>query len=641
MIKRIVISIATLVILFFSACLGVLFYVTQQPWVDFSMLEHYNPGKPSILLDDEGNEWARFRLDKREVIKLKQIPDKVIHAFLAAEDWNYFKHSGLSVKGIIRSTLINLYSLRKAQGASTITQQLVRLLYFETEKSFRRKIKEQILSIAVERQFTKEQILETYLNHIYLGSGIYGVEAASQRFWGKHIQDVTLDEAAILASIVRCPQQYCPLYNPESARKRRNLILKNMYTLGFISKDDYEKSRLNPVSILKRDNQTLAPHLKETIRLFLEETVGKQKLYTGGLKIQTTLNRKMQETAEKVFREQFKKMHKRFSPELDGALLCIEGSTGAIKAMVGGCDFQISQFNRALKARRQMGSTFKPLAFASALATGKSFADIEIDEPITLTIYNQEWSPGNSNKKFYGPITLAYALSKSNNIVSIKTFMAHQDRVMQLAQECGLKGATYPYPSLALGCLEASVQEAVAMMNIFAHQGTYVEPFMLSWIKDEWGTKLWKAKHSQKSVLSPIISSQVAKVLTLRIEQAKKKQPDKWFDCEALGKTGTTNDSRTTWFVGATPQYTTAMYVGYDDNRSLGQEVLAAQTALPIWKEFNRLISNDTKHFTYDPSLQELTIDAQSGLPCAADSPNALPILVSRPAGGIDSSYVS
>lgn len=615
-------------VLFGSGCLGVLFYVSEQPWVDFSVLEHYNPGKPSVLLDDEGNEWARFRFDKRDVIKLNQIPDKVIHAFLAAEDWHYFKHAGLSFKGIIRSILINILSLRKAQGASTITQQLVRLLFFDTEKSFKRKIKEQILALVVERQFTKEQILETYLNHIYLGGGIYGVEAACQRFWGKHVRDIAIDEAAILAAIVRCPQVYCPLYNPESTQKRRNLILRNMHKLGFIKKDEYEMGRNKPIIILKNDQQLYAPHLKETLRIFLEETIGKEKLYTGGLRIQTTLNRKMQETAEKVFKEQFNKMHKRFSADLEGALLCIEGSSGAVKALIGGCDFRTSQFNRALSARRQMGSTFKPLIFASALAKGKSFADIAIDEPLTLICNNQEWSPCNSTKQFHGPMTLAQALSLSNNIISIKTFLETRETVVSLAQDCGLRGVIFPYPSLALGCVESSVLEAVSMMNIFAHQGTFVEPYMIEWIKDEWGTKIWKTQPQKKQVLSSIICGQVAKVLTHRIEQAKKNQPSRWFDCDALGKTGTTNDARTCWFVGSTPRYTTGVYVGHDDNRSLGKEVFGSQTALPLWRDFNRQINNDEKHFNYDPVLQEITIDAITGAPCSPDSPQALPILV-------------
>ena len=222
MIKQIISVCISCILLCFVTGLGALFYVAEQPWVDFSVLEYYNPGKPSILLDDEGNEWARFQLDKREIVSLNQIPPHLIHAFLAAEDWGFYSHSGVSIKGIVRSMLVNITNLRRAQGASTITQQLVRLLFFESQKSFKRKIKEQLLSLVVERQFTKEQILETYLNHIYLGSGIYGVEAASRAFWGKHVSAISLDEAASLASIVRYPQRYCPLYDAESNRKRRN-----------------------------------------------------------------------------------------------------------------------------------------------------------------------------------------------------------------------------------------------------------------------------------------------------------------------------------------------------------------------------------------------------------------------------------
>lgn len=627
MIKQLFFTLFLFIILFCSVCLGVLFYVTEQPWVDFSTLENYNPGKSSILLDDEGNEWARFQLDKREVIKLSTIPQHVINAFIAAEDWNFFKHAGLSVKGIARSLVVNVASGRKAQGASTITQQLVRLLFFENEKSFKRKIKEQITAIVVERQFTKEQILETYVNHIYLGSGIYGIEAASQRFWGKPITQVSIDEAAVLAAIVRSPAHYCPLYNPESARKRRNLILKNMASLGFITKQDYDIACQKPVTTRIRDTHSFAPHLKETIRLFLEDTVGKQKLYSGGLKIQTTLNRSMQQAAEKAFYDHFKRMEKRFG-DLDGALFCIEGATGAIKALIGGRDFQRSQYNRALQAKRQMGSTFKPLICADALSKGRSFSDIEVDEPITLTINNQEWSPRNSTNTFTGPMTLAHALSTSNNIVIIKTFLSSgPDGVIKLARECGLQ-IDQAYPSLALGCVEASPAQAVCCMNLFAHQGMYVEPFMVQWIKDEWGTKLWKATPNKKQVLSPTISGQVGKVLMHRIEKAKKARPETWFDCDALGKTGTTNDSRTCFFIGATPRYSTAVYVGYDDNRSIGKDVFGAQTAFPIFKEFNKQINNDIKHFTFDPGLREKIIHGLTGSECSADDPQAIVTLV-------------
>lgn len=276
MIKYFLFIISLGTILFFSAVLGILFYVSQEPWVDFSLLEHYNPGKPSIVLDDEGKEWTRFQLDRRDAIHMQDIPQYVVKAFLAAEDWNFFKHSGLSLRGIARSIFVNIISGRRAQGASTITQQLVRLLYFDAEKSFKRKIKEQILAVIVERQFTKEQILEMYLNHVYFGCGIYGIEAASQRFWNKHVKELSIDEAAALASIVQLPQRYCPLYHPDATLKRRNTVLYKMHKLDFITKEVYEEAKLKPITVIKDDTSTRAPHFKETLRIFLEELVGKQ-----------------------------------------------------------------------------------------------------------------------------------------------------------------------------------------------------------------------------------------------------------------------------------------------------------------------------------------------------------------------------
>ncbi len=627
MVHRIAYFLCTTGIVGFSAALGVLFYSSEQPWVDFTILEHYNPGKPSILLDDQGKEWGRFEFDKREVIRYNQLPPCVINAFVAAEDWQFFNHNGLSYKGIIRSALVNLTSRRRAQGASTITQQLVRLLFFEKQKNFTRKIKEQILALVVERQFTKQQILETYLNHIYLGAGIYGVEAACQRFWGISVKDCTPDQAAILAAIVRYPTKYCPLYNPEASEGRRNLILSNMRKLGFITQEEYAEARSKPVTCVTHSNNTLGAHIKETMRLFLEERFGKKKLYTSGLKIQTTLNRRMQHAAEKVFKRQMALLHEQFTPELEGALVCIEGSTGAIKALIGGCNFNTSQFNRALQAKRQMGSTFKPLVFAQALTQGKNFTTIEVDEPFTLTSGGKEWTPGNAANRFDGPMTLAHALSRSNNIVTIKSFLeAGPQKTADLAKACGLN-PTHAYPSLALGCIEATPLQVVSTMNIFAQQGNYVEPYSIIWVKDQWGNKLYRSKTHKKQILLPFIADQVARVLTLRIEQARKRAPHLFCPCEALGKTGTTNDARTTWFVGATPRYTTAVYIGFDNNRSLG-DVFGSRTAFPIWRDFNEVIKQKPEKFSYDSHLEEITIDSITGQPCRASSSNAVTILV-------------
>lgn len=627
MIHRIAHLICTSGILGMSAALGILFYSAEQPWVDFTILEHYNPGKPSILLDDQGNEWERFELDRREVIRYDQLPPCVIHAFLAAEDWHFFSHNGLSIKGILRSALVNLVSFRRAQGASTITQQLVRLLFFEHRKNFSRKIKEQILALVVERQFTKQQILETYLNHIYLGAGIYGVEAACQRFWGHSVTACTPDKAAVLAAIVRYPSRYCPLYNRDASEGRRNLILHNMKKLHFISKQEYEAAKAKPVVCISHNKTILGAHMKETMRLFLEETFGKKMLYTGGLRIQTTINRRMQHIAEKVFKRHMSALHEQFTPELEGAFVCIEGATGAIKALIGGYNFNTSQFNRALQARRQMGSTFKPLVFAQLLHTGKNFTAMEIDEPITMNSGGQEWSPGNAGRRFDGPMTLAHALSRSNNIVTIKAFLeAGPEKVVELAKACNLE-PQHAYPSLSLGCLEATPLETVCMMNIFAQRGQFVEPYSIAWVKDQWGNKLYRSTQHKKQVLVPRVADQVARVLTLRIEQARKRAPHLFCPCDALGKSGTTNDSRTTWYVGATPRYTSGAYVGFDDNRSLGN-VFGSRTAFPIWRDFNEAIKQKAETFSYDPHLEEITINSLTGELCSDRAEKAATILV-------------
>ncbi len=604
-------------------CAGfLLFYYPCTGVIDFSILEHYNPGKPSIVLDDEGNEWARFQLDKREPITLAQMPPHLIHAFLAAEDWSFFQHSGLSWKGIIRSTLVNLYYGRRAQGASTITQQLVRLLFFDAQKTFTRKIKEQLFALIVECQFSKEQILETYLNHVFFGCGIYGVEAACQRFWGKHAWETTIDEAAVLAAIMRSPNRYCPLINPLSAQRRRDIILHSMLTLKFITQEQYEESKKVSVTTKQQDNDICAPHLKEMIRLFMEDTVGKKALYSEGLVIQTTLNRTIQQRAQEAFNKQFALLRTTLMPDVDGALLSLDVKTGEIKALIGGVDFAVSKFNRALQARRQMGSTFKPLIYTVALEQGMHFSDRELDAPLELVQHNGTvWSPNNSSLKFNGWMTLAWALSNSNNIIAIKTFLklgAHP--IIELAQRCHLKGPFSPYPSLALGCVDVTLVEVAAMFNIFANDGIYVEPHYIRWVKDSIGRKIWRCTTSQERVISSIRASQVAKVLEIGLHRLRARKPQEWIDAQAISKTGTTNDSRTCWFTGSTPELTTALYVGRDDNKPMGKNIFPIRTAFPIWIDLYRALPWHQKAFMYNPALHEVSIDDRTG--CYSNNQN-------------------
>ncbi len=607
--------------------IGICCSLVHQQRVDFSVFDTYDTGKPSILLDDAGHEWARFELDVRHPILLGDVPVHVIDAFLTAEDRDFFNHCGISFRGIARSIVVNIYHGKRLQGASTITQQLVKLLFLHGKKTFTRKIQEQAYAILLEWHYTKEQILQAYLNHVYFGCGIYGVEAASQRFWGKSIAHVTIDEAATLAAIVRSPNNYCPLVYPLSAKKQRDTVLHAMYTRGCIDQTAYEHARVQEMNIVPMPD-IYAPHYKEWLRQMLERQFGRTLLYTGGLTIQTTLNREMQKKAEEQFCTHCAALKERLKQPVDGALITMTSDTRAIKALVGGYDFQASKFNRAINAKRQIGSIIKPLIYAIAMEDGMNFADVVTDEPIELVVEGKSWKPNNYDCQFNGSITLAYALSHSNNIATIKLLLqCGAQRVCDLARACGIRANFHTFPSLALGCIDATLFDVATMMSVFANDGMVSEPFAFSWVKDQWGVKIFHTKPVQKRVISSRIVGQVNQVLQLGIARVSRFFDDH-VDAQAIGKTGTTNDWRICWFVGATPSYTTAVYIGCDDNRSMGKNVFPLRTALPIWLGFNASITHPHKQFTRDPSLREVTIDERTGYLVAARHPRAVMIVV-------------
>lgn len=595
---------------------GAFFSFFHSSFIDLSAFNYYSVGTPSVVLDDEGREWARFQIDQRTPIPYTMIPRHVIEAFIAAEDHTFWHHTGISVKGIIRSILINVYHGRIVQGASTITQQLVKLLFFDGRKTFVRKFKEQLLALYVERHVSKEHILQMYLNHVYFGCGIYGIEAASQRFWKKSASDLSIEQAATLAGIVRSPQNYCPLLYPYSTQKRRNVVLRSMQRLGFLTQEQLDDNLQYEVSIINDHEEQCAPHAKEAIRLNLEHLVGKKKLYTGGLIVQTTINRDIQQQAQKAFEEHFLTLKEKINPQIDGALLSLEVETGEIKAMIGGANFIASKFNRALQAKRQFGSIFKPVVFSAAIQAGYRFDETEVDEPLEVIQDGTVWKPQNYTHTFEGKMTLARALSHSNNIVTIKMLMkVGIEHIIKLARTFHLSGTLLPYPSLALGCVDGTLKEAASLFNTFANDGVFVEPYLIRWVKDSWGTKIWKHSRISERILSSYVNSQVTKVLSLGMERYRKRFSENWLNSstQAIGKTGTTNDCRTCWFCGSTPSYTTVLYIGCDDNRSMGKHVYPIQTAFPIWLSFNRALNHLKTHFTYDSSLKEILINDKTG----------------------------
>jgi penicillin-binding protein 1A len=598
-------------LLLFCFLLGVMVYFFHQEPIDLTVLERYAPAKPTILLDDQGQEWARFEFDARQYKTLKEFPQILIDAFLCSEDREFYQHHGLSVKGILRSTIKNTLAGKIVQGASTITQQLVKLLYFDCQKTYKRKLKELIVSLLIEHYYTKQQILEIYLNHVYFSYGIYGVEAAAQRFWHKSISELTVAQCATLASIIQCPGLYSPLIYPERTLVRRNIILQSMWRLGLIDNEEYQTARQEKLECLAQDTHCIAPHAKEAIRQFLEKKFGRDAVYKTGLIVRTTLNFQLQEKANQAFKNQITKLKDSLKKDIDGGLVIIQKDTGDIKALVGGFDFAASKFNRVTQARRQLGSIFKPLIYAKVIEKGYSLTDLVDDLPLEIATNGpKNWCPQNFNKKFAGPMTMAKGLSYSNNIVSIKALnLAGIEEVCQVAKNLNFVPPG-KFQSLALGCLDGTLIDVVGAFNVFTNHGEYVTPNLIKWVKSHRGVKIFNAEVKRKKIFDSQVSDQVVSVLSIGMERFKARNAAK-LQTQAFGKTGTTNDNRINWFCGATSNLTTALCLACDDNQPLGFNVYPVTTAFPIWLA----IHQDFKHpdFYFHPALKTVKINWQNG----------------------------
>lgn len=583
--------------------------------------------KASVVLDDEGQELFRFARDRREPISLALLPPHVYQAFVAIEDRSFFTHAGISWRGIIRSMIVNVVRGRCAQGASTITQQLVRMLFLTTKKTFVRKIKEQWCALLIEQRYTKYQILEAYLNSVYFGCGIYGIEAAAQRFWGISAQDISIAQAAILAAIVCSPANYNPLLCPQAALDRRNVVLHAMKKTGFISSYVYKQTKKEPLKIIQESLRSrVALYLKEAIAHLFESMLDRASLYEGGYVIQTTLSASMQMVAQNIFEAHGLALRQKLACNIDGGLISMSAKDGAIKAVVGAIDAKVSHFNRAFQAHRQLGSVIKPLIYAAALEHDMALTDIEHDEPLEIVCGGSLWSPHNYDHTFSGPMTRAYALARSNNIVSIKTLLqVGLGQFADIVRACGLC-IEQPYPSLALGCIDATALQVAGMFNVFAHDGVYIKPYLISWIKDRWGNKLYQYQVVSSSIFSSKTAHQILSVLTNVVDRlcALNKLSH---EIQAIGKSGTTNDWRTCWFVGSTPSLTTCVYLGRDDNCSMGKHVYPSRTAFPIWYEFMRQMSSAHERFICDPRLCETYINVRTGQQVAQGSAESMRIL--------------
>ena len=603
---------------------GGLWLTKQDDLPQVQALEEYHPSELSRVFAADGTPVAEFYLERRIVVPFAVVPRVLTDAVLAIEDARFYEHYGVDPRAIARAGWKNFRAGRVVEGGSTITQQLAKRLFLTPEKSLRRKIREAILSLQIEKRYTKDEILALYLNQVYMGAGAYGVEAAARTYFGKTVRELDLAEAALLAGLPKAPNTFSPFRHPERARQRRATILKRMREFGMIALEEEKDAARRPLpEHPHRESTGRAAYYVEQVRRELDKAYG-ERTYTGGLHIHTALRLDLQAKAEEALSKGLEEIEKRLAPSrartkappIQGAVLVMETGTGRILAMVGGRDFGDSQFNRAVQALRQPGSAFKPIVYTAALARGFSPSDIVVDEPVSYPgAQGKPWVPTNYSGTHEGPMSLRRALAKSVNVVAIKLL----DRVgipsaMETARKLGIRTPLQPYLPLALGASDVTLTDMVTAYGVFANQGIRVEPRAVLRIADTRGRLVEEREAALEEVLSPELASQMVSLLEGVVQSGTGYQA-KSLGHPLAGKTGTTNDFRDAWFIGFSPRIITGVWVGYDDHRPLGPKETGARAALPIWMAVMKEALKDQpkEPFPVAANLVSAEIDPASG----------------------------
>ncbi|MBD3348223.1 MAG: PBP1A family penicillin-binding protein [Candidatus Eisenbacteria bacterium] len=626
-----------------------------------SRLEAIEPTIGTVVYDRNGEVIHEFFRENRVIVGLDDISPYFIDAIIATEDRDFREHWGIDIFGIARAAMSNLRAGRVVQGASTITQQLARSLFLTQEVTLTRKLKEALLALRIEQTYSKDRIIELYLNQIYFGGGAYGVEAAAEDILGKGADQLDLHEAALLAGLPKNPSGYSPRTHPERARERRSLVLSRMVVNGAVSPEEAAAADTASLSIVERDEELkLGAYFIEHVRRQVIAEYGAEALFSGGLRIHTTLDLDMQRVAEQALEERFAALEtdydfpvKRgdeydldtldFIPYVQGALLAVDVRTGGVLAMVGGRDFSDSPFNRATQAPRQPGSGFKPFVYTAAIEARFSPADTIMDAPILIPGAGTpnvlegtdppieeptDWMPENYSREHHGVIRLRYALKKSINIPAVKLAMlVGPDEVARYAKEMGVERPISSVYSLALGSAEVRLIDMVRAYGVLANQGIRLEPYAVEKIEDRNGKVLEIHSSMSREILPP----QTAYVVTSMLESVIESGTGwgaraRGFTHPAAGKTGTTNDCTDAWFVGFTPRVICGVWGGYDDRQSLGEKMTGARVALPVWTEFMKAAHANTPKtpFPVPPGIVTRTICEQTGLLASEDCPEVM-----------------
>lgn len=551
---------------------------------DEEILMH-KTSRASIIYDRNGDIIAKLFLENRSPVVLQEISPWMIKATLAAEDSSFYKHPGMKISAILRAFWIDLRHKDVKQGGSTITQQLARNLFLTHERTIERKAKELILALRLERLFSKDRLLEMYLNSIYFGHGAWGIDTASRTYFGKEPSELDIAESSTLAGLIAAPERYTPLRHPERARDRQSYVLRRLEDLGWISEEEARKALEEHIEYKHTPNKAKeynrAPYFVSNI-LFSEllPKYGKTTVYKGGLEIHTTLDLRLQEAAIKAVDKL----------KTEGALIALEPSTGEILAMVGGKNFAESKFNRAVQAYRQPGSAFKPFVYAAAFENGIMPIDHILDAPISFDHQGPDdkvWAPGNYSGKYHGEVTIIEALTHSYNTVSVRTAeMIGIGPVLSMARLTGITSQYLPHDlSASLGSASITPLELATAYSTFANGGKRVSPYSIRYIEDRTGQIL----ESQDPMVADAISARTAVVMRSMLMDVVRAGTGRVCNIpgyEVFGKTGTTNEFMDAWFAGGTPGLVTIVYAGNDDHTTIGNKATGGKIAGPVWKDF-------------------------------------------------------
>jgi len=580
------------------------FYRDELP--PTSQLRSFTLRSGSEVYDRNGKMIYLFAFEKRKLVSLKELPPYLIDALIETEDKNFYSHFGIDIKAFIRAILVDISKMGFSQGGSTITQQMARNMFLTLDKQVSRKIKEWILALRIERSFSKDEILEIYFNKIFFGGQIYGVETASLSYFGKHARDLSLPEAATLIGMIQRPNYYHPVKYPERTKLRRDFVLHQLYKAEKITADEYKTAIETPLDSERTAvKQQPSDYFIETIRTYLESKYGTDRLFEGGLKIYTTLDYDLSVYADSMLNAHLTKLENRYqyphkfsdvddgrfdiqTNYMQGGLVLMENKTGYVIALIGGRSFMHSKFNRITQARRQPGSSIKPIYYTIALEKGYTPATVINDGRISFRYDNKTWSPRNYTGMYYGYKRMRQAIQNSYNLYAVKTvYDLGLPAVNDAFNRFGLSINAENY-TCALGTYEVIPIQLVAAFTTFPNEGVRVKPTFIIKVEDRDGKVLERSRVVRERVCTPEINYIMTSMLQTVVQSGTGVEARINYIWPVGGKTGTSDNFKDAWFIGFNREMICGIWVGFDNNRSIGAGTGGGNIAAPIWGRIMR-----------------------------------------------------